>query len=273
MTDKAQPFTTAEIRNLLATAFDDVGLIALCLDEFPELCNKLGSGMRKDQIINVIMDHFRRCGDCAPLLAAVREREPEIYDTWEASLLVELKTEVRGAPPPVGCKARIGSWVLVLQELPAAVQVTVVVVLLAIAGLCVVAGRPVVRQWVASGSDRPTPTARAVHLTDAHIRFTVTLSNGSKLEVPTGGVLSLSPDDRVLIEVNVTVDHWLFPRDLTYQYFALEGSIPQELTGPTASYSAPEKPGADIIAVRIRDQETRDEIVRSINVEVKEQLP
>jgi len=204
-----------------------------------------------------------------PIIPTLLSYEGELElgsETGLATAWRQLVTKVRGAPPPVGCKARI-------RKLPAAVQVMIVAVLLAIAGLCVVVGRPVAEQRIVGMFSKPTPTARAVHLTDAHIRFTVTLSNGSKWEVPAGGVLSLSPDDRVLIEVNVAVDHWLFPRDLTYQYFALEGSIPQELTGPTASYSAPDNPGADIIAVRIRDQETGDEIVRSVNVEVKEQLP
>jgi hypothetical protein len=86
--DNSQPYTPAEIRRLLTTAFDDVGLISLCQDEFPQLCDRLGRGLRKDEIINVIMDHFRRCGDYAPLLAAVREREPKPYDRFEPSLPV-----------------------------------------------------------------------------------------------------------------------------------------------------------------------------------------
>jgi len=89
MKDRVQSYTTAQIRGLLADAFDDVDLIALCQDVSPELCNKLGSGMRKDQIINLIIDHFRRHRDYTPLLAAVGEREPELYAGFEAFPLVE----------------------------------------------------------------------------------------------------------------------------------------------------------------------------------------
>jgi hypothetical protein len=89
MNDKTQSHDTAEIRSLMAAAFDDVGLIALCLDEFPKLYNSLGRGLRKDEIINVIIDYFQRRKDFTPLLAAVKEREPELYVSFEASLLVE----------------------------------------------------------------------------------------------------------------------------------------------------------------------------------------
>jgi len=83
MNDNAQSHNVAEIRNLLTTAFDDVGLVALCQDEFPELCDSLGRGLRKDEIVNVIMDYFRRRKNFAPLLAAIKKREPEPHADLE----------------------------------------------------------------------------------------------------------------------------------------------------------------------------------------------
>jgi len=167
-----------------------------------------------------------------------------------------------------GCTTRIGSWIF-----KAEVVVVTVVLLVIVAGLCGTVGRPVVERWVAVVFGKPTPTATVVHLTDAHISFTVTLIGGGELEIPAGGILSLAPGDGVLIDVNVTVDHSPFPRDLTYQYLAPRGSIPEELTGPSASYAAPEQSGPDVITARIRDWKTGDEIVRSISVFVEEKSP
>jgi hypothetical protein len=173
---------------------------------------------------------------------------------------------------------RIGSHAIDMsfwyRSLPIAAQVAVVfLVLLAIIGLCSTLGRPVIEQWVVDVFPTPTPTAAVVHLTDAHVRFTVTLSSGDEVEILIRDTLTLAPGDRILVGVSVSVNQSPFPSDLTYQYFAPAGSVPEELTGPNVSYAAPEKPGADVIIVRIRDQETGNEIVRSINVEVKEGSP
>jgi len=116
----------------------------------------------------------------------------------------------------------------------------------------------------------PTPTAAIVHLADARVSFTITLSGDGKREVPAGGTLTLAPGDKVLIELSVTVGTSPFPRDLTYRYFAPGGSIPEELTGPSASYVVPEQPGSDAITVQITDPATGDSILRSINVVVSE---
>lgn len=119
----------------------------------------------------------------------------------------------------------------------------------------------------------PTPTVMATNLMDARVRFTITLSKGDKLKVPAGGTLTLTPGDGVLIETSITVGPSPFPRDLTYQYFAPVGSIPEELVGPTTSYIAPDQPGPDFITLLITDPETGSEILRSINVIVKEKSP
>lgn len=54
-------YKTSQIRYVLKTNFDDVGLESLCQDEFPALCNHFGSGMGKDQMINCIVGHFLYC--------------------------------------------------------------------------------------------------------------------------------------------------------------------------------------------------------------------
>lgn len=73
----------ADIRKLLASAFDDVTLISLCQDEFPDLAKNLARGLRKDEIINYIIDYFDRFGDFGPLLSAIKDREPIHYAIYE----------------------------------------------------------------------------------------------------------------------------------------------------------------------------------------------
>jgi len=121
----------------------------------------------------------------------------------------------------------------------------------------------------------PTPTLTVtstpkVDLTDARVLFIITLSNGDELEVPADGTLTLTSGDVMLIEMSVIVGNSLFPRDLTYQYFASRGGIPEKHIGPRASYVAPELPALDVITVVIKDRATGDTITRCIKVVVKE---
>lgn len=111
----------------------------------------------------------------------------------------------------------------------------------------------------------PTLSPATMRLADADVSFTVTSSAGEE-EIPTHGTLTLAPGDSVSVEVNVTVGQAPFPRDLTYQYFAPEGNVSEELTGPYTAYSAPEQSAADVIVVLIVNQQTGDEVLRYVNV-------
>lgn len=119
----------------------------------------------------------------------------------------------------------------------------------------------------------PTSTATVVHLTDARVHFTVVLSDDVEQEIHVGGTLALRSGDAALITVNVTVNQSPFPRLLAYNYFAPRRNIPEEHTGPSASYVAPEQPGSDIITVQITDLVTGDTILRSIKVVVDKKSP
>jgi len=81
MTNGARHYTVAEIRDLLDAAFEDADLIALCQDKFPQLSRKLGlgRGLRKDEIINAIIDYCRRHKGYTDLLDSVNEHDPELH--------------------------------------------------------------------------------------------------------------------------------------------------------------------------------------------------
>lgn len=98
MTVVRQSYNTAAIRQLLNASFDDVELIALCQDNFSDLCDKLGRGLRKDEILNVMIDHFRRQREFAPLLRAVKARKPEMYASFELSLFDSTSRSELGDP-------------------------------------------------------------------------------------------------------------------------------------------------------------------------------
>lgn len=79
MTKQAQrSYSIPEVREMLR-AFNHAGLIALCqdlTDQFPTLSQSvgLGSGLREDEIINLVLDFFRRRGDFSPLVDAINQR-------------------------------------------------------------------------------------------------------------------------------------------------------------------------------------------------------
>lgn len=148
--------------------------------------------------------------------------------------------------------------------------IIILAVLLLMAAGIPVLGNRIVPVWQPTTM---TPTSTATVLTDARVIFTITLRNGDKLEVPAGSTLTLTPGEAVLIEAIITVGQSSFPRDLTYEYLAPVGSIPEELVGPRTSYVAPDRPGPDFITVLITDLETDDGILRSINVAIKEKSP
>ena len=113
-----------------------------------------------------------------------------------------------------------------------------------------------------------TSSSTVVDLANAHVNFTISLADAPEMTVPASGTLSIAPGAVVLIEMKVTIGQSPFPRDLTYWYSAPRGSIPEKHTGPSVSYVAPEQPGPDVITVSITDQETGEQILRSIKVVV-----
>jgi len=61
----------AALRQRLDRTFDDPGLDAFCLDYFPEVYDRFSRGMRKDEKLTLLLDHFRRAKAYGPLLAAL----------------------------------------------------------------------------------------------------------------------------------------------------------------------------------------------------------
>lgn len=60
--------TLASLR-LLLERLDDVQIDTLCLDHFPEVYDRFSRGLRRDEKINMVLDHCRRDPDAATYLA------------------------------------------------------------------------------------------------------------------------------------------------------------------------------------------------------------
>ncbi len=54
------PMSLGDLRRQLNQRFDDAELDAFCLDHFPAVYDKFGRGQRKDEKINLLLDHCRR---------------------------------------------------------------------------------------------------------------------------------------------------------------------------------------------------------------------
>ncbi|MGC9396713.1 MAG: SUMF1/EgtB/PvdO family nonheme iron enzyme [Anaerolineae bacterium] len=63
---------------------DDPQIDALALDHFPEVQNKFGRGMRKDEKINLILDHCRRIPEAIPILENWLKQQPATCDPTDA---------------------------------------------------------------------------------------------------------------------------------------------------------------------------------------------
>jgi hypothetical protein len=55
----AEPVATATLRQMLQR-LDDVELDALCLDHFPAVYDRFSRGLRRDEKINLLLNHCRR---------------------------------------------------------------------------------------------------------------------------------------------------------------------------------------------------------------------
>ena len=49
-----------DLRAQLDAAFDDAQLDAFCLDHFPEVFERFGRGLRRDEKVTLLLDHCRR---------------------------------------------------------------------------------------------------------------------------------------------------------------------------------------------------------------------
>ncbi|MBN2389503.1 MAG: hypothetical protein JXR84_02185 [Anaerolineae bacterium] len=63
---------------------DDPQIDALALDHFPEVQNKFGRGMRKDEKINLILEHCRHNPEAIPVLGNWLKRQPATCDPQDA---------------------------------------------------------------------------------------------------------------------------------------------------------------------------------------------
>jgi len=152
MTNNSQHYPVDRIRRLLNAGFDEADLVGLLQDKFPQLSGKLGlgHGLRKDEIINAVMDYCRRHKDFTPLLDSVKEHDPELYADFADVSQQPLYGSSIKAPPQRGRKfallegeVRIGPWMLKAKVVVAVVLLVIVV------GVCGTVGRPMVEQWTA----------------------------------------------------------------------------------------------------------------------------
>lgn len=63
-------FDLGAMRRRLNQVFDDASLDAFCLEHFPDLYDRFGRGMGKDEKITLLLDHCRRLPACLQRLAA-----------------------------------------------------------------------------------------------------------------------------------------------------------------------------------------------------------
>lgn len=83
--EDAQQGHLGQIRTRLNTLFDDAGLDAFCLDSFPAVYDKFSRGMRKDEKLTLLLDHFRRSRNWDPLLTAIQAQEAQLTSLEIAS--------------------------------------------------------------------------------------------------------------------------------------------------------------------------------------------
>ena len=69
MIEEKQHYDIAAIRRQLDAAFDDVGLDAFVLDFYPELFDRFGRGVRRDEKITLLLDYCRRLSKLGELQA------------------------------------------------------------------------------------------------------------------------------------------------------------------------------------------------------------
>lgn len=71
-TTSASASSTAELRSRLMR-LDDVELGSLCMDHFPKVYDKFSRGMRRDEMINLLLDYCRRnSGEAARLTGLLK---------------------------------------------------------------------------------------------------------------------------------------------------------------------------------------------------------
>jgi sulfatase modifying factor 1 len=89
---------TAAIRQFLFERFDDEELKHLCFDYFTDVYHDLTSGMRKSQMVQLLLEHCQEQGRLPALMAAMERERPELYATMFAP--------AADAPPPARTSER-----------------------------------------------------------------------------------------------------------------------------------------------------------------------
>lgn len=77
-------YKNSQIRSVLRANFNDIELVSLCQDEFPELCDLFGSGMGKEHVINCIMGHFIQGQNFGPLVDAIKGTHPDAFAQFDS---------------------------------------------------------------------------------------------------------------------------------------------------------------------------------------------
>jgi hypothetical protein len=92
-------YDTAELRQFLFRRFDDEELKQLCFDYFTDVYHDFTSGMRKSQMVQLLLEHCRKQGRFPALLAALERERPEAYaDQFPAAEPVEAAAATPFAP-------------------------------------------------------------------------------------------------------------------------------------------------------------------------------
>jgi hypothetical protein len=263
------------IRALLKNALSDDDLDEFCFDYFRSVHQSFTAGMSRVRKIQLLIEHSRSRASIDTLLAHVQEVNPAMYarhQPYIASPLPQLEDEQlpSGARPTPNENLR-EKWLTRIGQalkVPTYQSSIIIWVLLAVALIII---------WFFWSNVSTLLFSRSIpvnNLTDTSVRFTVTHKDHSEQEFPPAGILTLLPGDGVVIEVNVAIDRPPSPSTFTYEYFAPKGNIATGSSStPMASYVAPERPVSDVITVLITDQQTDNQILRSLNVVVRGNSP
>lgn len=73
----ALSFDLSSLRQQLNQTFDDTGLDTFCMDNFPDVFDKFSRGLRKDEKINMLLDHCRHVQARYQKLVIALERKTE----------------------------------------------------------------------------------------------------------------------------------------------------------------------------------------------------
>jgi hypothetical protein len=91
-------YDTAVIRQFLFERFDDEELKRLCFDYFTDVYHDFTTGMRKSQMVQLLLEHCQKQERLPALLAAMERERPEPYQAEFSAPRVEASTAQRSIP-------------------------------------------------------------------------------------------------------------------------------------------------------------------------------